>query len=215
MELSMHSHDTDLGQDTTKSQDAEDFAPVRTAKDLIALARTHPQKLAYASSGIGGAPHLAGELFKSVANLSMVHIPYKAASAALIDIVAGNIELSFASMPSALGLVKAGKLRPVAVTSLKRSVVVPELPTVAESGFPGFETAAWQGLVAPPKLPDPILRRIHAEVAKAARSPELRKTLLADGSEPIGNTPEEFRAWATAEIAKWTKVVKAIGVKVD
>jgi tripartite-type tricarboxylate transporter receptor subunit TctC len=189
--------------------------PVKTLADLVALARAKPGLLRFGSSGNLGSPHLAGELFKSVANVSMVHIPYKAASAALLDIVAGNIELSFASMPSAYGLVKAGKLRPVAVTSLKRSVVVPELPTVSESGYPGFETAAWQGLVAPAKLPALILQRIHAEVAKAARSPELRKTLLADGSEPIGNTPDEFRAWATAEIAKWTKVVKAIGVKVD
>lgn len=189
--------------------------PIKSVADLVSLAKAKPGQLRFGSSGNLGSPHLAGELFKSVANVSMVHIPYKAASAALIDIVAGNIELSFASMPSALSLAKAGKLRPVAVTSLKRSVAVPDLPTIAESGFPGFETAAWQGLLAPAKLPDPILRRIHAEAAKAARSPELRKTLLADGSEPIGNTPEEFRAWATAEIAKWTKVVKAIGVKVD
>jgi tripartite-type tricarboxylate transporter receptor subunit TctC len=189
--------------------------PVKTIADLVALAKAKPGQLRFGSSGNLGSPHLAGELFKSVANVNMVHIPYKAASAALIDIVAGNIELSFASMPSAYGLVRSGKLRPVAVTSLKRSVVVPELPTVAESGYPGFETAAWQGLVGPANLPDPILRRIHAEVAKAARNPELRKTLLADGSEPIGNAPEEFRAWAVAEIAKWTKVVKAIGVKVD
>lgn len=189
--------------------------PIKTVADLVAMAKAKPGQLRFGSSGNLGSPHLAGELFKSVANVNMVHIPYKAASAALIDIVAGNIELSFASMPSALGLAKAGKLRPVAVTSLKRSVAVPELPTIAESGYPGFETAAWQGLLGPAKLPAPILQRLHAEAAKAARDPELKQRLLADGAEPVGNSPEEFRAWATAEIAKWTKVVKAIGVKVD
>jgi tripartite-type tricarboxylate transporter receptor subunit TctC len=154
-------------------------------------------------------------LFKGMANISMVHVPYKAASAALIDIVSGQIELSFASMPSALGLVKGGKLRPVAVTSLKRSVVLPEMPTVAESGYPGFETAAWQGLLGPAKLPEPVLQRLNAAAAKAARDPVLKQRLLGDGSEPVGNTPEEFRTWATEEIAKWAKVVKLIGVKVD
>jgi tripartite-type tricarboxylate transporter receptor subunit TctC len=145
----------------------------------------------------------------------MTHVPYKAASAALIDVVSGQIELSFASMPSALGLARAGKLRSIAVTSLKRSAAVPELPTIAELGYPGFETAAWQGLLGPAKLPDPILRRLNAEAARAARDPELRQRLLADGSETVGNSPEAFREWATREIAKWAKVVKAIGVKVD
>jgi tripartite-type tricarboxylate transporter receptor subunit TctC len=189
--------------------------PIRTVSDLVAMAGAKPGRLRFGSSGNLGSPHLAGELFKTMANVSMVHIPYKAASAALLDIVAGNIELSFASMPSALGLAKAGKLRPVAVTSLKRSVVAPELPTVAESGYPGFETAAWQGLLGPAKLPDPVLRRLNAEAAKAARDADLKQRLLADGAEPVGNTPEEFRTWVTAEIAKWTKVVRAIGVKVD
>jgi len=189
--------------------------PIKTIADLAALARAKPGQLRFGSSGNLGSPHLAGEFFKTMANVSMVHIPYKAASAALLDVMSGNIEMSFASMPSALGLTKAGKMRPVAVTSLKRSVVVPDLPTVAESGYPGFETAAWQGLLGPAKLPDPILRRLNAEAAKAARDPDLKQKLLADGAEPVGNSPEEFRTWATAEIAKWTKVVKAIGVKVD
>jgi tripartite-type tricarboxylate transporter receptor subunit TctC len=189
--------------------------PIKSVADLATLARAKPGQLRFGSSGNLGSPHLAGELFKTMAKVDMVHIPYKAASGALIDVVSGSIELSFASMPSAMALVKSAKLRPVAVTSLKRSVVVPELPTVAESGYPGFETAAWQGLLGPAKLPDPILRRLNAEAAKAARDPELKQRLLADGSEPVGNSPEEFRAWATAEIAKWGKVVKAIGVKVD
>ena len=183
--------------------------PIRSIADLVALARAKPGQLRFGSSGNLGSPHLAGELFKSVANVNMVHIPYKAASAALLDIVSGAIELSFASMPSALGLAKAGRLRPVAVTSLKRSAAVPE------SGYPGFETAAWQGLLGPARLSAPVLRRLHAEAARAARDPELSQRLLADGAEPVGNTPEEFRAWATLEIAKWAKVVKATGVRVD
>jgi tripartite-type tricarboxylate transporter receptor subunit TctC len=189
--------------------------PIKTVADLAAMAKAKPGQLRFGSSGNLGSPHLAGELFKNMANISMVHVPYKAASAALIDIVSGQIELSFASMPSALGLVKGGKLRPVAVTSLKRSVVLPEMPTVAESGYPGFETAAWQGLLGPAKLPEPVLQRLHAAAAKAARDPVLKQRLLGDGSEPVGNTPEEFRTWATEEIAKWAKVVKLIGVKVD
>jgi len=189
--------------------------PIKTVADLVAMAKAKPDQLRFGSSGNLGSPHLAGELFKSMANVSMVHVPYKAASAALIDIVSGQIELSFASMPSAFGLVKSGKLRPVAVTSLKRSVVLPEIPTVAESGFPGFETAAWQGLLGPANLPEPVLQRLNASAAKAARDPVLKQRLLGDGSETVGNTPQEFRTWATAEIAKWAKVVKLIGVKVD
>src|SRR5690606_30504299 len=119
------------------------------------------------------------------AKVEMTHVPYKSASAALIDVVSGQIELSFASMPSALGLARAGKLRAVAVTSLKRSAATPELPTIAESGYPGFETAAWQGLLGPARMPDPILRRLHAEAAHAARDPELKQRLLADGSETV------------------------------
>ncbi len=189
--------------------------PIKTVADLTAMAKAKPGQLRFGSSGNLGSPHLAGELFKSMANVSMVHVPYKAASAALIDIISGQIELSFASMPSAFGLVKSGKLRPVAVTSLKRSIVLPEIPTVAESGFPGFETAAWQGLLGPANLPEPVLQRLNAAAAKAARDPVLKQRLLGDGAEPVGNTPQEFRTWATAEIAKWAKVVKLIGVKVD
>jgi tripartite-type tricarboxylate transporter receptor subunit TctC len=189
--------------------------PIRTVPDLVAMARAKPGQLRFGSSGNLGSPHLAGELFKTMANVDMTHVPYKAASAALIDVVSGQIELSFASMPSALGLARAGKLRSIAVTSLKRSAAVPELPTIAELGYAGFETAAWQGLLGPAKMPDPTLRRLNAEAARAARDPELKQRLLADGAETVGNSPEEFREWATREIAKWAKVVKAIGVKVD
>ena len=189
--------------------------PIKTIADLAAMARAKPGQLRFGSSGNLGSAHLAGELFKTMAKVDMIHIPYKAATAALIDIVAGSVELSFASMPSAVGLLKAGKLRPVAVTSSKRSAAMPELPTVAEAGYPGFETAAWQGLLGPARLPDPIVRRLNAEAARVARDPELKQRLLADGSEPVGSSPEEFRVWVTHEIAKWGKVVKAIGIKVD
>lgn len=190
-------------------------SPIRTVADLAQLAHAKPGQLRFGSSGNLGSPHLAGELFKMMAKVDMVHIPYKGASAALLDLAAGTIELNFASMPSALGLVRGGKLRAVAVTSLKRSPVVPELPTVAESGYPGFETAAWQGLLAPAKTPDGIIRRLHAEAAHAAKDPDLRKRLLFDGSEPVANTPEQFRAWAIEEIAKWARVVKAAGIKIE
>jgi tripartite-type tricarboxylate transporter receptor subunit TctC len=190
-------------------------SPIRSVADLATMARAKPGMLRFSSSGNLGSPHLAGELFKTMANVSMTHVPYKAASAALIDVISGQIELSFASMPSSLGLARSGKLRAVAVTSLKRSAATPELPTVAESGYPGFETAAWQGLLGPARLPDVVLRKLHAEAARAARDPDLKQRLLADGAEPVGNTPEEFRTWVIAEIAKWAKVVKATGIKVD
>jgi len=187
--------------------------PVRTVKDLIELARAKPGQLNFGSSGSGGSPHLAGELFKYLAKVDMVHVPYKGAAPAIVDLVAGNIQLSFASMPSAIGQVRGGKLRGVAVTSTKRSAAVPDLPTVAESGVPDFETAAWQGLFAPARTPPAIVARLNREAASAVRSPDIAERLALEGGEPVGNSASEFAAYVKREIGRWSRVVKATGMR--
>lgn len=189
--------------------------PVRSVKDLIELARAKPRQLNFGSSGNGGSPHLAGEMFKTMAGVELTHVPYKGASAALTALIAGEIQLNFASLPSALPLVKSGRLRAVAVTSAKRSPAVPELPTVAESGLPEFETAAWQGVFVPARTPQAIITRLNREIARIVNSPEIRERMMAEGAEPVGNTPQEFARYIEREIAKWARVVKATGMRVD
>ena len=189
--------------------------PVKSVKDLIALAKAKPGELNYGSSGTGGSTHLAGELFDLMAGTRMIHVPYKGAAPALIEVMAGQIQLSFASMPSVMGHVRAGKLRGIAVTSLKRSALVPDLPTISESGLTGFETGAWQGIMAPRATPPAIIQKLHREIVTIVHLPEVRKQYALEGGEPIGNTPEEFAKWLRAEIAKWAKVVKAANIKVE
>jgi tripartite-type tricarboxylate transporter receptor subunit TctC len=150
-----------------------------------------------------------------MAKTKMVHIPYKGAALALTEVMAGQIQLSFASMPSVMGHVRSGKLRAIAVTSAKRSALVPELPTIAESGLPGFETGAWQGIFAPGATPRGIVQLLNREIAAIVQTPEVRKAYAAEGGEPIANSPEEFARWLRAEIAKWAKVVKAANIKVE
>jgi tripartite-type tricarboxylate transporter receptor subunit TctC len=150
-----------------------------------------------------------------MAGVKMTHVPYKGAAAALVDLMGGQVQLSFASMPSVMTHVRAGKLRGIAVTSARRSSLVPELPTISESGLPGFETGAWQGMFAPRATPAPIISTLNREIAAAVQSPEMRKQFAMEGGEPIGNTPQEFAVWLRAEIAKWAKVVKAANIKVE
>ena len=148
-------------------------------------------------------------------SVDMVHVPYKGAAASLTDLIAGRISLSFASLPSAVAQVKSGRLRALAVTSEKRFSLTPDLPTVAESGLPGFETSAWQGLLAPEKISRAIVNRINAESASSVKSPAMRNLLAANGAEGVGNSPEEFSAFVQAQIAKWTKVVRAAGIQAE
>ena len=189
--------------------------PVKTVKDLIALARSKPGDLNYASSGVGGSTHLAGELFDYMAGTRMTHIAYKGAAPAIVEVMAGQVQLSFASMPSVMSHVRSGRLRAVAVTSLKRSPSVPDVPTVAESGLPGFETGAWQGIMAPRATPPGIVQKLNREIVTIVHLPEIRKQYALEGGEPVGNSPEEFSRWLRAEIAKWAKVVKAANIKVE
>jgi tripartite-type tricarboxylate transporter receptor subunit TctC len=189
--------------------------PVRTVKDLIELARAKPGQLNFGSSGQGGSPHLAGEMFNLMAGVDMRHVPYKGAPASLTDLIAGQIQLSFASMPSVIAHVRSGRLRGVAVTTLSRSPLAPELPTVAESGLPGFETSAWQGIFAPRHTPQALILLLNSEITRAVNLPDVKKQLAAEGAEPVANTPDEFAKWLRADIARWAKVVKAANIRVE
>lgn len=188
---------------------------IKSVAELIRVAKSKPGQLTFGSSSNLGSPHLAGELFKLMTSVDMVHVPYKGAAASLTDLIAGRISLSFASLPSAVAQVKSGRLRALAVTSEKRFSLTPDLPTVAESGLPGFETSAWQGLLAPEKISRAIVNRINAESASSVKSPAMRNLLAANGAEGVGNSPEEFSAFVQAQIAKWTKVVRAAGIQAE
>lgn len=189
--------------------------PAKTVKDLIALARSRPGELNYASAGSGTPPHLAAELFKTMARVDIVHVPYKGNTLAFVDLLSGQVSLSFPTIPSALPHVKSGKLRVLAVTSAQRSKTVPDVATVAESGLPGYEASSWYGVLAPAGTADMLVERLHKEIVKALRDPGVRDRLLAQGLDPVGNSPAEFAATITSEIGKWAKVVQASGAKVE
>jgi len=189
--------------------------PVKSAKELIALAKAHPDQLRHGSTGIGSPHHLAGELFKTMAGVRMIHVPYKGASPALVDVVAGHIEVYFGAMVSTLPHVKTGRLRPLAVTSLKRASVVPALPTLDEQGLKGFETGSWFGMAAPAGTPREIISKLHAEVVRIIKMPEVTERIASEGADFVGSSPEEFTAFVKADIVKWGKVVKLSGAKVD
>jgi tripartite-type tricarboxylate transporter receptor subunit TctC len=184
-------------------------------KELVAFAKSRPGQIYYASAGNGTPPHLAAELFKSMTGVSMVHVPYKGNTLAFTDLVSGQVSVSFPTIPSALPLVRAGRLRALAVTSAKRSAVVPNLPTIAESGVPGYDSATWFGMLAPGGTPASIVAKLHQETARAVHLPEIRDRFLEQGLDPVGNRPEEFAAIISADVAKWSKVVAASGAKVD
>ena len=190
-------------------------SPVRTVRDLIALAKSKPGQLHFASSGMAAATHLAGELFNSMAGVKIAHVPYKGAPPALTDLTGGRVDVMFASPPSALPLVRAGRLRAIATTGSKRAAYLPELPTVAESGVAGYENTIWQALLAPARTPAAVITRLHREIAEIAKQPELRERLAADGSESVGSSPQEATQHIAAEIARYTKLIKAIGLKVE
>jgi len=189
--------------------------PVRNAKELIALAKARPGALNFASSGIATSGHLAGELFKSEAKVVMTHIPYKGASQALIDTLSGEIPLYFGAMSSPMAHVKTGRLRAIALTTLKRSPAAPEIPTLHEQGMTGFETSTWYGMSAPAGTPPQLLAKIQSDIAKAIQHPEVRERLASEGAEFVGDTPEAFTAFVKAEIEKWARVVRTVGLKVE
>ena len=189
--------------------------PVNSVADLIKLAKDKPGQINFASSGSGTSIHLSGELFKTMAGVDITHVPYKGSSPALVDLIGGQVQIMFDNLPSALPQIKAGKLRAIAVTSLKRAPVLPDVPTISESGLPGFEASSWFGVLAPAGTPAPIVARINAEINKWLQSAEAREKLLSQGAEAAGGTPEQFAHHIRAESEKWAKVVKASGAKVD
>ena len=189
--------------------------PVNSVAELIALAKSKPGTINFASSGSGTSIHMSGELFKAMAGVDMTHVPYKGSSPALTDLMGGQVQIMFDNLPSALPLIKAGKLRAIAVTSLKRAAALPDVPTISESGLPGFEASSWFGVLAPAGTPAPVVAKINADVNKWLQSPEARDQLLAQGANAAGGTPEQFAAHIHAETEKWAKVVKASGAKAD
>jgi len=189
--------------------------PARNVRDLIALAKKQPNVLSFASSGSGGISHLVGEHFKSVAGVSMVHIPYKGDTPALIDLVSGQVHLMFGTAVSFLPYVKTGRLNALAVTNPKRSPIVPNVPTVAESGLAGFEALQWFGILAPAATPKDMIAKLHADTVRAVRLQDVRDRMTSLGAEVVGSTPAEFAAFQRADTAKWAKVVKESGAKID
>jgi len=186
--------------------------PAKTVRELIALAKARPGQLSYASSGNGSGPHLGFELFKSMARIDVVHVPYKGSGPANVELIAGQVQAMFNNFIAAIPHIKTGKLRVLAVTSAKRSQVMLELPTLAESGFPGFDVTGWYALLAPSGTPQAIVAKVQADVAGALRVPAVNTRLSSEGAEPVGSTPDEFEKFLAAEIRKWTKVIKDANV---
>jgi tripartite-type tricarboxylate transporter receptor subunit TctC len=189
--------------------------PAKNVQELIKLARARPKELTFASGGSGGSMHLAAELLKSEAGIDIRHIPYKAGAAAIPDLLGGRVTMMFGPITLVLPGVREGKLRGLAVTSLRRSSAAPELPTIAESGFPGFEVTSWHGLLAPARTSWTIIGKLHLETGKALTLPDLRTKLADLGMEVIGNSPDEFAAVIKSGIPKWAKVIKESGIKPD
>jgi tripartite-type tricarboxylate transporter receptor subunit TctC len=188
-------------------------SPVKSVADLVALAKAQPGKLSYAHAGVGTSQHLGAELFKYMAQVDIAAVPYRGSTALMPDLLAGRVDFSFANIVNVLPLVREGKLRALAITSRKRSALAPELATMAESGFPGFEAVPWFGLLAPIGTPQDVLDKLHAETVKTLGLPEVRKKFDDLGLEPIGNTPAEFAAIIKKETPEWAKVIKDAGIR--
>jgi tripartite-type tricarboxylate transporter receptor subunit TctC len=189
---------------------------INSVNDLIRYARANPGKVNMASSGNGTSIHMAGELFKSMTKTYMVHLPYRGSPPAVADLIAGNVDIMFDNIPSAINFIKAGRLKALAVTGAKRSPALPDLPTVAEAAnLPGYEATSWFGILVPANTPPDLVKLINTEVVRAINSPAVRERYAAMGAEPVGNSPEQFANFIKSEIAKWTRVVKASGAIVD
>jgi tripartite-type tricarboxylate transporter receptor subunit TctC len=192
---------------------AHPSVPAANVRDLIALARQQPGKLSFGSAGNGTSNHLAGELFKSIAKIDMLHVPYKGSAPALADLLGGQITTMFDLTPTALTQIAGGKVQAIAITSARRSSVAPNIPTMAESGVPGVEVVSWFGILAPAGTPAPIVNFLNAEIVKAMNAPDVRQQMAALGADVVTNTPQEFAAFISAERAKWAMVVKEAGIK--
>jgi tripartite-type tricarboxylate transporter receptor subunit TctC len=189
--------------------------PVKSVRELVAYTKANPQKINYASAAVASLGHLAGELLNSAAGLHMQHVPYKGSGQAVIDLLAGQVQIMFSGMSSVMPHIKAGKLRPLAVTGAQRSPATPDVPTIAEAGYPGFEASAWYGVLAPAGTPKAIVLRLNAEILRVLKIPEVKERLENVGFELVGGTPDAFAAYIRSEIEKWARVVKASGIKAE
>ena len=189
--------------------------PVKSVKELIALAKSKPGELTYASTGTGGSGHLAMELFRLQAGIDMVHVPYKGSSTAVPDLIGGQVDMMFSSSIALLPHMKSGRIRALGITSPQRSALLPDLPTIAESGLPGFEAIGWSALLAPAKTPRAIVTLLNATIVKIAQMPEVVERLAAQGAAPLTSTPEQARSIIQQEVVKWQKVIKAAGIKAE
>ncbi len=189
--------------------------PAKTVSELVAYAKANPGKLSYGSAGSGSLPHLGTELFKAQTGTDIVHVPYKGGGPMVTDLLGGSVQMVIADQANLMPHVQSGKLRALAVATPKRSPNAPELPTIAESGLPGYDATAWQGLVGPPGLPPDVVARLNAAFNKVMAIPAVREKLVGGGLEPVGGTPEEFGRFIASEIAKWTKIAKDVGAKAE
>ncbi|MEI7678362.1 MAG: tripartite tricarboxylate transporter substrate binding protein [Betaproteobacteria bacterium] len=187
--------------------------PAKTVKEFIALAKAKPGTITFGSAGQATSPHLSGELLKVLAKIDIVHVPFKGSGQSVISSISGEIAANFPSVPTAIPYIKAGKLRGLGVTMAKRTAALPDVPSIAEAGVPGYEATQWFGMLAPAGTPRPIIDRLNHEMVKLLKSPEVRDRLIADGTDPAPTTPEEFGAYIKSETEKWTKVIKAAGIK--
>lgn len=189
--------------------------PAKSLKEFVALAKSRPGQMAFASTGNGSTPHLSMEMLKAQAGINLVHVPYKGTPQAVVDLLSGQVQAMFANTLSVLPHVKAGRLRALAISSAKRSAAAPELSTVAESGMPGYESGTWFGMFAPAGTPREIISRLNGEINKIVATAEMKSRLVAQGADPISVTPEQFRAFVKNELARWGKIVKTVGIKID
>ena len=189
--------------------------PVKNTKELIALAKARPGQLHYASPGSGSVQHLSGELFKLQAKVDMLHVPYKGSGQSIVDLIAGHVQLNFDAVPVVIGHARQGRLRALAVTSEKRSALLPDIPTVSEAGVPGFDMGTWWGLVAPAAVNKDVVAKLYAESIKVLKQPDVRDRLANVGAEPGGNTPEQFGAFIRSESVKYARIVKDANIKID
>jgi len=189
--------------------------PAKSLKEFVALARARPGQMSFASTGSGSTPHLSMEMLKAQADINLVHVPYKGTPQAVPDLLSGQVQAMFANTLSVLPQVKAGRLRALAISSAKRSAAAPELPTVAESGMPGYESGTWFGLFAPAGTPRDVVNRLNAELGRIVATADMKAKLLDQGADPVALAPEQFRAFVKSELARWGKVVKTVGMKAD
>jgi tripartite-type tricarboxylate transporter receptor subunit TctC len=185
--------------------------PAKSVSEFVAYAKANPGKMRYASSGVGASPHLTMELFKSTTGINLIHVPYKAMAQGVIDLLGGQVEAAFNNFPTQLPNVRAGKMRALGVTSAKRMEQLPDVPTIIESGYPGFEVTVWQGLCAPAATPKAVIAKLHADVMKALATPDLRQRFAEQGVEAAPSSPEAFAAFMRAETTRWAKTVRDSG----